>query len=49
MPITEEHKKTDSKWHASFEQLKQYKEMNGHTIVPRGYSLNSKLASWVRQ
>jgi Helicase associated domain len=49
IPIIKQHKKIDSKWHASYEQLKQYKQKHGNTIVPRGYSLNSKLASWVRQ
>lgn len=48
-PQVNKHKKTDSKWHASYEQLKQYKQQHGHTIVPRGYSLNTKLASWVGQ
>ena len=47
-PIVESPQKVDAKWHASYEELKKYKELHGNTIVPRGYSLNSKLASWVR-
>ena len=38
----------DSKWLASLQELKKFKEEHGHTIVPRGYSSNPKLASWVR-
>jgi Helicase associated domain len=40
--------KLDSRWLSSLEELKQFKQENGHTIVPRGYVENPKLASWVR-
>jgi Helicase associated domain len=39
--------KLDSRWLSSLDELKQFKQANGHTIVPRGYSENPKLASWV--
>lgn len=39
--------KKDSKWLATLEELKKYKRENGNTIVPRGYSQNPRLASWV--
>lgn len=40
--------KKDTKWLATLEELKQYKEANGTCIVPRGYTENPRLASWVR-
>lgn len=40
--------KVDSRWLISLNELRQYKRANGHTIVPRGYCENPKLASWVR-
>jgi len=42
-------RKKNSKWLATFNVLKKYKEENGDCIVPRGYSLNPKLASWVAE
>ena len=39
----------DNKWLASFEQLVEYKKEHGDCIVPRGYSPNSRLASWVAE
>jgi Helicase associated domain len=39
--------KLDFRWLTSLSELKQFKQANGHTIVPRGYSENPKLASWV--
>jgi Helicase associated domain len=44
---TSEGPKLDSRWLSSLDELKQFKQANGHTIVPRGYSENPKLASWV--
>jgi hypothetical protein len=43
------HNKFDSKWYASYGRLKCFKQLTGHTIVPRGYSHDPKLASWVRK
>ena len=40
--------KGDSKWLKSLGELKEFKQSHGHTIVPRGYLENPKLASWVR-
>lgn len=42
-------KKQDTKWLASYEELKQYKDEYGDCIVPRGYPLNPRLASWVAE
>ena len=42
-------RKKNSKWLATLEELKKYKEEHGDCIVPRGYSLNPKLASWVAE
>ena len=39
--------KNKSKWNSYFETLKAYKEENGDCCVPRGFSENPKLASWV--
>jgi Helicase associated domain len=42
-------KKKDTKWLTTLEELKRYKQENGNTIVPRGYSQNPRLASWVAE
>jgi Helicase associated domain len=42
-------KKKDTKWLTTLEELKIYKQENGNTIVPRGYSQNPRLASWVAE
>jgi Helicase associated domain len=42
-------KKKDSKWLTTLEELKIYKRESGNTIVPRGYSQNPRLASWVAE
>lgn len=41
--------KRNNKWLASYEQLVAYKEKYGNCIVPRGYTPNSRLASWVAE
>ena len=41
--------KKNSKWMTTFEELKKYKEIHGDCIVPRGYALNPRLASWVAE
>jgi hypothetical protein len=41
--------KFDSKWLSSYNRLQHFKQLTGHTIVPRGYSLDPKLASWVSE
>jgi hypothetical protein len=42
-------RKKDSKWLETLEQLKRYKAEHGDCIVPRGYSSNPRLASWVAE
>lgn len=42
-------KKKDTKWLNTLEELKEYKEEHGDCIVPRGYSHNPRLASWVAE
>ena len=41
--------KQDTKWLQSYNELKEYKEDYGDCIVPRGFALNPKLASWVAE
>ena len=40
---------TRLKWNDMLDQLMKYKETNGDCIVPRGFSLNPKLATWVSE
>jgi Helicase associated domain len=49
IPRVKQHQHVASKWYTLYEQLLQFKQLYGHTIVPRGYSANVKLASWVCQ
>lgn len=42
-------RKKDTKWLATYEQLKKYKADKGDCIVPRGYTANPRLASWVAE
>lgn len=42
-------KKKDAKWLSMLDKLREYKEVNGNCIVPRGYSSDTKLASWVAE
>ncbi len=41
--------KKDIKWLTTFEELKTYQKRFGDCIVPRGYSTNPRLASWVAE
>ena len=41
--------KKDTKWLNMLEELKAYKTKHGNCIVPRGYSPNPRLASWVAE
>jgi hypothetical protein len=41
--------KKDEKWLAMLEQLVEYKKEHGSCLVPRGYSLNPRLASWIAE
>lgn len=41
--------KKDTKWLLMLEELKEYKAANGNCIVPRGFSPNPRLASWVAE
>lgn len=47
--VPEVPKKKDTKWLLMYDQLRKYKEEHGNTIVPRGYGLNPRLASWVAE
>jgi hypothetical protein len=42
-------KKKDTKWLVTLEELKKYRQAHGDCIVPRGYALNTRLASWVAE
>jgi hypothetical protein len=42
-------KKKDTKWLVTLGELKAYREAHGDCIVPRGYALNPRLASWVAE
>jgi hypothetical protein len=42
-------KKKDTKWLVTLGELKKYRQANGDCIVPRGYALNTRLASWVAE
>ena len=42
-------RKKDNKWLSTLEELKKYKEVHGDCIVPRGYAVNPRLASWVAE
>ena len=48
-PRSERRRVIDDRWHLLYIQLKDYHRIHGNTIVPRGYTLNTKLGSWVRQ
>jgi hypothetical protein len=41
--------KKDDKWLGMLQELKEYKATHGNCIVPRGYSPNPRLASWVAE
>lgn len=42
-------KKKDAKWLATLEKLKEYKKVHGNCVVPRGFSPDPRLASWVAE
>jgi hypothetical protein len=42
-------KKQDTRWLTSYQELKEYKDEYGDCIVPRGFPLNPRLASWVAE
>lgn len=48
-PPTKKAKHKDVRWLSNFEELKKYKQVHGNCIVPRGYSANPRLASWVAE
>jgi hypothetical protein len=41
--------KKDSKWLTTLEELTEYKKEKGDCVVPRGYALSPRLASWVAE
>ena len=48
-PQKRKSKKKDTKWLVTLGELKNYREAHGDCIVPRGYALNPRLASWVAE
>jgi hypothetical protein len=48
-PHKRKSKKKDTKWLVTLGELKNYREEHGDCIVPRGYALNPRLASWVAE
>ena len=40
------YKTHEEKWHERYDQLKEYKQMNGDPIVPQKYELNFPLGQW---
>jgi hypothetical protein len=48
-PHKRKSKKKDTKWLITLGELKYYREAHGDCIVPRGYALNPRLASWVAE
>jgi hypothetical protein len=48
-PHIRKSKKQDTKWLGTLRELKAYREVHGDCIVPRGYALNPRLASWVAE
>jgi hypothetical protein len=48
-PQKRKSKKKDTKWLVTLGELKSYREAHGDCIVPRGYALNPRLASWVAE
>ena len=41
--------KQDTKWLVFYDELRQYREEYGDCIVPRGFTLNPRLASWAAE
>jgi hypothetical protein len=41
--------KGDTKWLVSYDEILQYKNEYGDCVVPRGFPLNPRLASWVAE
>ena len=48
-PAAKRAKHKDVRWLSNLEQLKEYKKKYGDCVVPRGFSANPKLASWVAE
>ena len=36
------------RWERRFDELRDFKERHGHTLVPRSWAENKQLATWVR-
>lgn len=47
--VVKENKKNDTKWLETLKKLKEYKDLHGDCIVPRGYNQDTRLASWVAE
>jgi hypothetical protein len=39
--------KTNQTWHQQYEKLVEFKQTNGHCLVPRGYKKDMALGTWV--
>jgi hypothetical protein len=48
-PPAKRAKHKDVRWMSNLDVLRQYKEEHGDCVVPRGYSANPRLASWVAE
>jgi hypothetical protein len=48
-PPAKRAKHKDVRWMSKLDVLRQYKEEHGDCVVPRGYSANPRLASWVAE
>jgi hypothetical protein len=48
-PQKRKSKKKDTKWLVTLGELIKYRVEHGDCIVPRGYALNPRLASWVAE
>ncbi|CAJ1965829.1 unnamed protein product [Cylindrotheca closterium] len=48
-PAAKRAKHKDVRWLSNLEQLREYKEQHGDCVVPRGFSGNPRLASWVAE
>mmetsp|Transcript_37585 Transcript_37585/g.112668 ORF Transcript_37585/g.112668 Transcript_37585/m.112668 type:complete len:1144 (-) Transcript_37585:315-3746(-) len=40
---------TDAVWESRFQELLEFKKCEGHTLVPKMYSVNTPLAQWVHR
>lgn len=48
-PKTNKLRKKDTKWMATYNELLEYRAKHGDCMIPRGWPLNPRLASWVAE